>query len=138
MKTFRWYRLIYPIALIPFLLAGCSGGEPFPKETLITATSLVNNLSTGNAKEAHDFLSERMKVKIPPDELAQLWDAQIQELGQFKEISQLQTRSAEDHTIVLLSCEFEHGRTVVTMRVESDGKVDYIEFTTLPDQTGAP
>lgn len=131
-KVSRHYALALLVAAA-WSLANCaveSGepGEPFLRDALKAATDLIMNLSQGKTAEAYALCNEQLKNAKSSDDLAESWAAQVREKGEFKEIEQLVARDTLGMTTVVASCAFEKDRSLIAVRVDSDGLVDGVVF----------
>jgi len=115
------------LVTMPF---GCFLGQgPDPKDQLAaqTASTIIAALENGNYDHAYSYLKPDMEVPWTLEEFRENWDAAIQSLGEFQEVTTFVVREsnirAPNASTVLMECQFERGTAAIAMEVAEDGRV---------------
>lgn len=80
----------------------------FRRDELISmAKEFVNMLEKGDYKAAVKNFDETMIKLAPPEKMKQVWEAVLNQVGEFKRQKEVRTESLPKYDIVYITCEFE-------------------------------
>lgn len=121
-------RLLLLISVL--LLSACSANkipEGFEEDTLNSrAEEVVSLLNDSKVDEVYTLFRADVQAMIPLEDLKTIIQSKFDQVGSFKEITQIAITETKDpntselYAVVILSCSHDKGKTTYTLSFDKD------------------
>jgi hypothetical protein len=116
----RWFRsFVAAVAVLAFVLAGCSSAAPSPSSPSDIGRVFVEALGGTRYVSALSYLAPSLKATTTDQSLKTSWDTLATKYGKFKGEGTIATTPAADGTDVAVPVTFAAGSATVHVTVNS-------------------
>jgi dienelactone hydrolase len=123
---------VVPLGLLALTLLYSVQVPAQEEPALQQARQLIKDLAAGRVQAAYERFDPSLQAALPPQRLAQAWEALEKSSGKFVRMAGVEQKSAPAAAIVqvVVQCEFEHGRLEALVTIH-DGKIVGLLFRPL-------
>ena len=99
------------------------------------ANEFVELLTDEQFIAATETFDETMKEQLPAENLQEIWQSTIDQMGPFNKQLGARTEKQQEFDVIFVTCEFENGTLDVQIAYNTEGQVSGLFFVPTPEET---
>lgn len=112
--------------------------DPFPEELIAQAKEFVDLLAKGEFAKAVENFDRVMTKAMPKEKLKEVWQAVIQQAGQFKKQKGTRKETLPKFDVVFVTCEFGKGTLDIKVVFNREKQITGLWFAPAQKEYTAP